>query len=215
VGHRADGQVRPLDGFEPANQEHVVAVGAGAQLLGQYRRMVQRLCRHAVEPLQPARGVLRVGKHPAAFAEHLRVELDQPLAQADVGFVMLEVAVRSAAQLVGGTMLMDDPGDLARMACEVGREPGGDQQVDRPRVARRQVEHPPGGGLRQQLRLRLRPERQRHLLDLVAAAAQLFDQRGDVQLRPSLDERDLGVGHDDAPDGLGPAVERPAVRWQT
>jgi hypothetical protein len=127
---RADGQVRTLDAFETADEQQVIAERARAQLLGQHRWMVERLRRDAVETAQPVGRVLRVGKDVAAFAEHLGIELDQPLAQPDIGFVVLEVAVRRSAELVGDAVLVDHPGDLAWMAREVGRKPRRDHQVD-------------------------------------------------------------------------------------
>ena len=48
--------------------------------------MVERLGREAVVLRQALRGVARVGEDRAALAEHLGVELDQPVAQADVRF---------------------------------------------------------------------------------------------------------------------------------
>ena len=73
-------------------------------------------------------------------------------------------------------MLMDHPGDFARMPGEVGREASGDQQIDRLAVARREIEQAPRRGLRQQLLLRLRSKRQRDEIDVMAAASQHVDE---------------------------------------
>ena len=87
-------------------------------------------------------------------------------------------------------------------------------------MARRQVDHPPGRGLRQQLGFRLAAKRDRDLLDLVAALPQLLDQCGDVELGPALHERHLGVGDDDpfdvrlqtGADDIAAGRVRPGVR---
>ncbi len=122
--HRGDREIHALDALEPADDQHVVAVRPHAQPIGQRRRMIQALGGDAVERLEPSRGVVRVGEHATAFAEHLRVELEQLLAEADVGLAVLEVAVGRAAQLVRGAMLVDHPRDLARVPGEIRRESG-------------------------------------------------------------------------------------------
>ena len=167
---RGDREIDALHAFEPADDQGVVAVRSRAQTIGERRRMVQAFGGDAVERLEASCGVARVGEDVAAFAEHPRVELEQFPAQTDVGFGVLEVAVRRAAQLVRGAMLVDHPGDLARVAGEIGREARGDQQIDRLAVARREIEQPPRGRLREQFVLGLRAKGQRDELDLVAAA---------------------------------------------
>jgi len=64
---------------------------------------------------------------------------------------VLEVAERRAAQLVGGAVLVDEPGHLGRMAHEVGRELGGHDGVDRAVERAREIDEPPRGGVCHQL----------------------------------------------------------------
>src|SRR3954470_17420270 len=97
-------------------------------------------------------------------------------------------------------MLVNHPCDLARMPREVGWKPRRDQQIDWLPVARRQVEQPPRGRLREQFRLRLRSKRERDFLDLEAPRTKLLDQRVDVHFRPAADERYLRLGDKDATD---------------
>jgi hypothetical protein len=98
---------------------------------------------------------------------------------------------------------MNDPGDLSRVPCEIGRKPSRDEEIDRLSVADGQIEKTPRCRLRQELRFRLRAKWQRDSLDVVTAAPKLLDQRRDMQLGSALNKRDLGLGHDDALDGGG------------
>ena len=93
---------------------------------------------------------------------------------------------------------MDNPRNLARVAGEVAGKPGRDQEIDRLFVARRQIEQSPRGGLREDVGLRLRPERNRHLFHVVAATLQLGGQRLHVQLCAAFNKGHLSVGDDDA-----------------
>ena len=84
--------------------------------------MVQRLAATPLNFCSRLRGVLALVNTWRHSPSMRAIELDQPLAQADVGLGVLEVAVRRAAQLVGGAVLVDHPRDLARVPREVGRE---------------------------------------------------------------------------------------------
>ena len=90
-----------------------------------------------------------------ALAEHTRVELEQLAAKPDISLGVLEVAEGGAAQLVGGTMLMDHPRYLVWMAREVGGKARGDQEINWLAVTRREIEEAPRGGLREQVLFRL------------------------------------------------------------
>ena len=136
----------------------------------------------------------------AALAEHLGVEPDQRVAQPDVLLVVAEVAVRRAAQLVGGAVLVNQPGDLVRVADEVGRELRGDHEIDRPPVALAEIEQPPGRGVGQDLFLRIPLERHAHELGVVAARVQLAHQLTDVHLGAAVHERHLRFTDDDRLD---------------
>ena len=137
--------------------------------------MIQRLGGQAVVAGQTIRRVPRVAEHVAALAEHPAVQLHQRLPQADVLLDMGEVGVGRAAQLVGGTVLVDEPRHLARVAREVGRELRADREVDRLPVALAQVEQPPRRGVRQDLGLRVPLERHAHPLGAVAVRPQLLE----------------------------------------
>jgi hypothetical protein len=164
--------------------------------------MIQAFSRDAIECLQPPRGVVRVREDMATLAEHSRVELEQLAPQTDVHLGVLEVAVRRAAQFVGGAMLMDHPGDFARMPGEVGGKSSGDEEIDRLAVARREIEQPPRRGLREELLLRLRAKRQRDEIDVKPAVSQHVDEGSDVQLGAAGDKRHVSVGDQDS------------LRWQ-
>ena len=97
--------------------------------------MIQGLCREAVELGQPVGGVARVGEQTPALAEHLPIETHQRLAQSDVRLGVREIAVDGAAQLVGGPVLVNEPGDLVLVAHEVSRKLRSNHQIDRPPVA--------------------------------------------------------------------------------
>ena len=80
--------------------------------------MIQRLGGQTVVFRDAIGGISGVGKQAPALAEHLRVEPYQTIAKADVLLVVAEVAERRAAQLVGGAVLVDQPGDLVWVADE-------------------------------------------------------------------------------------------------
>src|SRR5262249_14401023 len=126
----------------------------------------------------------------------------------DIRFRVREVAVLGAAQLVRGAMLVDQPRDLSRVPRTIGREARRNQQVNRLSGARREIEQPPRRGLCQQLRLRLRPKRDRNLLDVGAAPPQLVDERPHVQFGPAPDERDLRFSDDDSHKSRGVYVAK-------
>ena len=106
-------------------------------------------------------------------------------------FGVRELAVRRAAEIVDRPVLMEEPGDLVRMADEIGRELRRDDRIDPLAVRLGQIDQPPRGGLRQQLVFRIPLERNRHALGAVAAARQLVDQAAHVQLRAAVHERHL------------------------
>ena len=142
-----------------------------------------------------------------AFAEHLPVQFKQAPPEPDIRFGMVEVAVGCAAQLVRDAVLMDDPGDFARMAREVCGKSRRNQQINRLSVTLGQVEEPPRGRLRQEPGFRLRAERNRDSVDLMTLAPQLVNEAMDVQFGAAFDEWHLRVGDNDAAN-VG-------VTWQT
>src|SRR4029079_14997234 len=72
-----------------------------------------------------------------------------------------------------GAVLMDEPRDLVRMADEVLRKFRPDRQVDGRTIALAQIEEAPGGGMREDLVLRIPLEGDAHQLGLVAMQAEL------------------------------------------
>ena len=133
-----------------------------------------------------------------ALAEHLAIERDQPIAQPDVAFDVVEIAVDRPGQLVAGPVLVDQPRHLVRVADEIRRELGPDGQVDAGAVALAEVEEPPRRGVGQDLVLRIPLEGDADQLGLVAVQAELPDQLPDVVFGAALDERHLGFTDDDA-----------------
>src|SRR4029079_19430394 len=97
-----------------------------------------------------------------------------------------------------GAVLMDEPRDLVRMADEVRRKFRPDRQVDGRTIALAQIEEAPGGGMREDLVLRIPLEGDAHQLGLVAMQAELPYQLADVVFGAPLDEGDLGFADDDA-----------------
>ena len=137
----------------------------------------------------------RVGEHAPAFAEHRRVERDQAIAERDVGLGVIEIAERRAGELVRRAVLMDEPRHLARMAGEIGRKLRGDEDVDRAAVAFAEIEQTPGGGMRENLGLRVPLEGHAHELGVVPVRAQMPHELAHVKLGAALHERHLGLAH--------------------
>jgi hypothetical protein len=162
--------------------------------------MVQSLGGETVVLPHPVGRVLRVREHAAALAEHLGVEPDQRVPESDISFVVPEVAVNRAAQLVRRAVLMDQPGDLVRVAHEVRRELRRDHQIDRPSVALAEIEQPPRGGVGKDLALRIPLERHADELRLVAAHGQLARELPHVNLGAAMYERHLGLTDDHGSD---------------
>jgi hypothetical protein len=129
------------------------------------------------------------------------VRLFRPSTQRDVEFLVRVVRIGRVGQLVGGAVLMHQPAHLARMAHEVGRKLGGDDQVHRPAIALAQVEQTPGGGVRQQFVLRVPLEGHRHAIGLEAPAAQFIDELLDEQFGAPADERNLSFADKDGANG--------------
>ena len=146
-----------------------------------------------------------VREDAAAFAQHLRVEVDEGRPEADVALGVVEVAVFGAAELVGRAVLMDQPRHLVRVPHEIRRKLRPDDEVDRPAVAFRQVEQPPGGGVREDFLLRIPLEGQRDALDEVAARPELGHQAAHVNLGAAVHERHLGLADDHRADARSAA----------
>ena len=188
IGKRADDQVHTLVGFEPAHGKHVVAAGTGAQPSGEWRRMVERLRRDAVEARQPRRGIAAVREQPDRFTEHFVVEGDEPVAEPDVRFVVGEFAVRRADQVVDGAVLVKQPRHLVRMPDEVGGKFGRNHRIDPLSVGLGEIHEPPGGRLGEELLLRIPLEGNRGRLRLVPLAPQFVHETLDVQLGTAAHE---------------------------
>ena len=105
---------------------------------------------------------------------------------------MVEVAVLGAAQLVHRAMLMHQPDDFVGMTDEVGRELGGDHQIDRATVALAEIEQAPCCRLCQDFFLWIPLERHADQFGVVAALSEVVNQRTDERLRAAGDERHLG-----------------------
>ena len=144
-------KVDALDGFEAADRQHVVAERARLQFAGERRRMVQRLGGQAVVAREPRGRVAGVAEEARDSVSAPRSSAISVVAQPDVGFGVVELAVRRAAEIVDRAVLMEQPGDLVGVPGEVGRELGRDDRVDALAVGLAQVDHPPRGGVRQQL----------------------------------------------------------------
>ena len=196
VAHRVDGELDAFEGLEPSHRQHVRAVRLVPEPVGQGRRMVQRLGRHAVETLQAPGRVGRDGVTSPALAQHVAVERVDPLAQPHVQVGMVEVAVFGAAQVVRRPVLVHQPDHLVRVADEVRRELRGDDQIHRCTVALAQIEQPPRGGVGQDFVLRVPLERHADDVRLVPGGAQPIDQRAHQQFGPPGHEGHLRLAHE-------------------
>src|SRR5687768_3205962 len=160
--------------------------------------MVQRFGRQSVVLRQAIRRVLRIREQAAAFAEHFRVEVDERLPQADVFVAVREVTVFRSTQLVGCTVLMNEPRHLVRMADEIRRKLRSDDQVDRFAIRLAQIDEAPRGGVRKNFPLRIPLEWNADQLGLISAGAQLMMQCTHMVLRAAMDEGNLYLTNDDA-----------------
>ena len=79
-----------------------------------------------------------------ALAQYAGIGGDQSTPKRDITRRVGEVAESCARQFIGRPMLMDEPEDLSRMSCEVGREFGGDDEIDRSTTGARDIEQAPG-----------------------------------------------------------------------
>ena len=174
--------------------------------------MIQRLGGQAIEFRNPVRGVPGIGEQTPALAQHVGVEPDQPLAQADILFVVAEIAERRSTQLVRCAVLMNQPADLVRVTNEVGRELRGDQEIDRPAVALTEIDEPPGGRVRKDFVLRVPLERDADELSEIPAGRQLARQLPHVGFRAAVHERHLRLAdYDRDVQPYGAAGARPGT----
>ena len=188
---RPDDQIDALVCLEPADRQHVIAAGAGCELAGKRRRMMQRPRADAIEPRQPRRGGAAVREQARRFGQDFVVEGDEPVAETDVGFAVREFAVRRADQVVDGAVLVKEPRHLVRMADEVGGELGRNHRVDPLAIGLGEIHEPPGGRLCEELLLRIPLEGNRGRLRVVPLAPQFVHETLDVQLGAAAHEWDL------------------------
>ena len=216
--HRLDGEVGALDRLQPSDREDVITVGSRPDPLRQLGRMIQRLCAQAVVAREPVGCVLGVGEEAVAFAQHRGVQPQQLRAEGDVPLDVVEIGVRRAAQLVRRPVLVNQPGDLVRVAREVGGELRCDHAVDPAAVALREVHEAPRGSVREDLLLRVPLEGKSHPLGVVPARPELVHEAPHVQLCAAFDKRDLRFededGHGTCPPDRGarsPEQPRPCL----
>ena len=164
-----DREIHALHAFEPADDQRVVAVRPRAQPIGQRRRMVQALGGDAVERLQTSRGVVASWRTRGGTR---RASARRARTASGAGRRRPRCA-RSRCRACRTARTRRDAGGSPTRPCagagEIGRKARRDQQIDRLAVARREIQQPPCRRLREQFVLRLRAERQRDELDLVAA----------------------------------------------
>ena len=170
--------------------------------------MIERLDRESVETRRPLRRVRRVREDSSAFAEHRRVEADYSFAQRDVFIGMREITEWRACQFIGGAMLMDEPGDLVWMAREVRRELGGNDEIDRPPVAFREVQQAPRTRVRENFGLRVPLERHADQLSVIPVQPELADQLTDMVLSTAADKRHLGFADENRAQDRADAITR-------
>ena len=171
--------------------------------------MVQRLGLQPVEAFQPFGRVHRDRVAAPAFAEHLAVERVKPLPEPHVQVDVCEITVFSAAQIVRGPVLVREPDDLVRMAHEVGRELGANDDVDGLVVALGQIQEPPCRGVRQNLFLRIPFEWNGNQIGFISSGAQVVDQFSNQRLRPAAHEGHLGFAHENGSHSHLSHTERP------
>ena len=110
---------------------------------------------------------------------------------------------------------MEQPGDLVRVTDEVRRKLRGDDEIDAFAVGLAEIDHAPGGGLREQFFLRVPLERHRHAFGAVATAAQFVDEAADVQLGATVHERHLRLAHGDRSDHVANRKLMMSPSWTT
>ena len=120
----------------------------------------------------------------------------EPLPEPHVQIDMREITVLGAAQIVRGPVLVREPDDLVRMAHEVRRELGTNDEVDGFMVALSQIQEPPCRGVRQDLFLRIPFERNGNQIGLVSRGAQTVDEPPNKRLRAAGHEGHLGFAHE-------------------
>ena len=199
--HRVDRQVQPLQPVEPARVEEVVAVFVAAVSSEVVGRRVKRRALQPVVAVETIRHVAGDGEEVVALGERRRVHGPDRLPHLAVFGAVREGAVGRAVEVVGLAVLVKEPGHLARVADEEGRELGRDHEVDRGAVALRHVEQPPGQRLAHDLRHRVPLEGNGGDVGAEAPALQVGLQLGDQDLGSPGDERRLR-GADE--DGLHP-----------
>ena len=158
--------------------------------------MIQRLCVESVEVSQTRRSVCGIGKSFLTFSQHPTVQIDDPFPYGDICIGVVEVAERRSAELIGRSTLMDQPDDLVRVPGEICRELGANDQVNRAAVALTQVDEAPGGGVGEDLFLRILLEWQADKLRRETVLLELVDEGPDVVFGTSGDERHLSLAHD-------------------
>ena len=188
---RLEEQVDALGAVEPIHRQHELAVPVVAvgEILG---GMGHHLGDEPRRPLEPPGDVLRRGEEPGCLAEPDPVELlDLPSNRAILRR-LAELPEIGAVELVGLPELVHEPDALLRVPHEVRRELRRDDHVDALAVRLGQVEQPPEERLGQHACPGVPLERHRDAVRLVAACAQLLDERVAEDLHPAVRERHLG-----------------------
>src|SRR6476661_2046025 len=104
---RAYDQVDAFIQLETADRQDVVAEGPRLERSRQRWRMVQRLGGESVVFRQTGSRIPRIAEQPLRLRESFGVQPDEPIAKANVGLRVAELAVFRRAQVVNRAVLME------------------------------------------------------------------------------------------------------------
>ncbi len=187
---RLDEEVDPLRAIEPVHGEDEVPVALAA-VVELLRRVRQHLGGQPRRGREPSGDVLRDREETRRLTEGDPIEIVNLPPQRPILGRVAELAERRSVELVRLAELVHEPDALVRMADEIRRELRRDHHVDPAAVGLVEVEHPPEERLREHARAGIPLERNGDDVRLVAARAQLVDERVREDLGAAARERHL------------------------
>src|SRR5439155_10151607 len=207
VPHRVDGEGLPFEGVEAAGEQDVITPTLARltteQALGEVGAMVEDLAPYPEGSLEATLHVLGVGEDPLGLAERQTVGCDHEVAdRPSIGSLRQIAEPGMTPQLIRGSLLVDEPDDLAWMVDQVCGELHRDHHVDRHTVGFAKIEAAPQAHLMDELRRGSPLERDRRDLGLVPGLTQGADEPARVRLGAPRHERRLGMAPEDPQQDL-------------